>query len=56
MCIRDSLTDVDGLYENFENKDSLISNLTLFEAQYMVENNICLLYTSCSYSSWAASV
>ena len=32
------LTDVDGLYENFENKDSLISNLTLFEAQYMVEN------------------
>ena len=34
------LTDVDGLYENFENKDSLISNLTLFEAQYMVENNI----------------
>ena len=34
------LTDVDGLYENFENKDSLISNLTLVEAQYMVENNI----------------
>ena len=34
------LTDVDGLYENFENKESLISNLTLFEAQYMVENNI----------------
>ena len=34
------LTDVDGLYENFENKDSLISNLTVFEAQYMVENNI----------------
>ena len=34
------LTDVDGLYENFENKDSLISNLTLFEAQYMVENNV----------------
>ena len=34
------LTDVDGLYESFENKDSLISNLTLFEAQYMVENNI----------------
>lgn len=34
------LTDVDGLYENFEDKDTLISNLTLFEAQYMVENNI----------------
>ncbi len=34
------LTDVDGLYENFEDKDSLISNMTLFEAQYMVENNI----------------
>ena len=34
------LTDVDGLYENFENKDSLISNLTLFEAQYMIENNV----------------
>ncbi len=32
------LTDVDGLYENFENKDSLISNLTLFEAQYMAGN------------------
>ncbi len=34
------LTDVDGLYENFEDKGSLISNLTLFEAQYLVENNI----------------
>ena len=34
------LTDVDGLYENFDDKDSLISNLTLFEAQYMIENNI----------------
>lgn len=34
------LTDVDGLYENFENKDSLISNLTLFETQYLVENNV----------------
>ena len=35
------LTDVDGLYENFENKDLAPSRtLTLFEAQYMVENNI----------------
>ncbi|WP_165046197.1 MULTISPECIES: acetylglutamate kinase [unclassified Adlercreutzia] len=34
------LTDVDGLYENFEDKDSLISNLTLFETQYLVENNV----------------
>ena len=34
------LTDVDGLYEDFQDKDSLISNLTLFEAQYMVENNV----------------
>ncbi|MEG0619930.1 MAG: acetylglutamate kinase [Raoultibacter sp.] len=34
------LTDVDGLYENFENKDSLISNMTLFETQYMVENKL----------------
>lgn len=34
------LTDVDGLYEDFDNKDSLISNLTMFEAQYMVENNV----------------
>lgn len=34
------LTDVDGLYEDFERKDSLISNLTMFEAQYMVENNV----------------
>ena len=34
------LTDVDGLYEDFDNKDSLISNLTMFEAQYMVENSV----------------
>lgn len=34
------LTDVDGLYEDFGNKDSLISNLTMFEAQYMVENSV----------------
>lgn len=34
------LTDVDGLYEDFDRKDSLISNLTMFEAQYMVENNV----------------
>ncbi|MEG0375758.1 MAG: acetylglutamate kinase [Raoultibacter sp.] len=34
------LTDVDGLYEDFDRKDSLISNLTLFEAQYMIENNV----------------
>ena len=34
------LTDVDGLYENFEDKSTLISNLTLFEAQYMIENNV----------------
>lgn len=34
------LTDVDGLYENFDDKDSLISNLTVFEARYMVENNV----------------
>ena len=34
------LTDVDGLYENFDDKDTLISNLTLFEAQYMVENDM----------------
>ena len=34
------LTDVDGLYEDFDNKDSLISNLTLFEAQYLVENEV----------------
>lgn len=34
------LTDVDGLYEKFEDKGTLISNLTLFEARYMVENNI----------------
>lgn len=34
------LTDVDGLYENFEDKSTLISNLTVFEARYMVENNV----------------
>lgn len=34
------LTDVDGLYENFEDKSSLISNLTLFETQYLVENRV----------------
>ena len=34
------LTDVDGLYENFEDKGTLISNLTVFEARYMVENNV----------------
>ena len=35
------LTDVDGLYENFENKGPRSSRTsTLFEAQYMVENNI----------------
>lgn len=34
------LTDVNGLYEKFEDKNTLISNLTLFEAQYMVENNV----------------
>lgn len=34
------LTDVDGLYENFDDKDTLISNLTLFETQYLVENNV----------------
>lgn len=31
------LTDVDGLYENFEDKSSLISNLTLNEARRMVD-------------------
>ncbi|MGI6045993.1 MAG: acetylglutamate kinase [Eggerthellaceae bacterium] len=34
------LTDVDGLYENFEDKDTLISNMTLFEAQYLIENHV----------------
>lgn len=34
------LTDVDGLYESFKDKETLISNLTVFEAQYMIENNI----------------
>lgn len=34
------LTDVDGLYENFEDKSTLISNLTVFEARYMVENSV----------------
>ena len=31
------LTDVDGLYENFEDKSSLISNLTLAETQDMLD-------------------
>ncbi len=31
------LTDVDGVYENFEDKDSLISNMTLSEAEDMIE-------------------
>ena len=30
------LTDVDGLYEDFEDKDSLISNLTLEETEAML--------------------
>lgn len=34
------LTDVDGLYENFEDKSTLISNFTVFEARYMVENSV----------------
>lgn len=34
------LTDVDGLYEDFDDRSSLISNLTLFEAQSMVENEV----------------
>ncbi|MDR0513784.1 MAG: acetylglutamate kinase [Coriobacteriaceae bacterium] len=32
------LTDVDGLYEDFSDKDTLISNLTLFEAQKMIDD------------------
>ncbi len=32
------LTDVDGLYEDFSDKDSLISNLTLEETQAMLED------------------
>lgn len=31
------LTDVDGLYEDFEDKDSLISNLTLHEMKAMID-------------------
>lgn len=31
------LTDVDGLYQDFDDKDSLISNMTLDEAQAMIE-------------------
>ncbi len=34
------LTDVDGLYENFEDKDSLISNLTLKEAQSLIDSGL----------------
>lgn len=34
------LTDVDGLYEDFEDKDTLISNLTGSEARHMVEDDI----------------
>ncbi len=32
------LTDVDGLYEDFEDKSTLISNLTLHEAKDMIES------------------
>ncbi len=32
------LTDVDGLYEDFENKDTLISNITCDEIKFMIEN------------------
>ncbi len=32
------LTDVDGLYEDFEDKDSLISNLSLSEMQRLIED------------------
>lgn len=32
------LTDVDGLYEDFDDKNTLISNLTLFETQKMIES------------------
>ena len=31
------LSDVDGLYENFDDKDTLISNMTLPEARRMIE-------------------
>lgn len=34
------LTDVDGLYEDFDDKATLISNLTLFEAQSLIDNNV----------------
>lgn len=33
------LTDVDGLYDNYPDPDSLISSLTMEEAQEMVEND-----------------
>jgi acetylglutamate kinase len=33
------LTDVDGLYENFEDKDTLISSMTLSEAEELVDSN-----------------
>ena len=31
------LTDVDGLYQDFEDKDSLISNMTMEEAQAIID-------------------
>lgn len=31
------LTDVDGVYENFEDKESLISNMTLSDTEQMIE-------------------
>lgn len=34
------LTDVDGLYENFDDKDSLISNLTLEETEDMLARGV----------------
>lgn len=34
------LTDVDGLYEDFSDKDSLISNLTMEEARSMVDAGV----------------
>lgn len=34
------LTDVDGLYEDFGEEDTLISNLTVSEARHMVEDDI----------------
>ncbi len=32
------LTDVDGLYEDFEDKDTLISNMTCDEVKFMIDN------------------